>query len=188
MAVFERTIQARLRQSPQERNVTETLRVLDQEPGQFAFLAWKNVTIVVWTGLPDAAAVRRLANVGEARTREHSVLSDVHLVTGHIGLPDADTRTALVNESRRATGHLAAVGVVLGGSGFWASAIRGFVTSVHVLLSAPFEFKIVSQLDELAQWLPDVHTRRSGVSVSADELRRVLQSAQSLACPSRRAS
>lgn len=168
--------------------MTETLRVLDQEPGQFAFLAWKNITIVVWTGLPDAAAVRRLAAVGETRMREHSVLSDVHLVTGHIGLPDAETRTALVSESRRATGNLAAVGVVLGGSGFWASAIRGFVTSVHVLLSAPFEFKIVSQVDELVQWLPDVHARRSGVQVSAEELRCVLRSAQGHGLPERCAS
>ena len=168
--------------------VIEPLRVLDEEPGQFAFLGWKNLTIAVWTGLPDAAAIQRLALVGDARIREHGTLSDVHLVTGHIGLPDAETRATLVSESRRAAGHLAAVGVVLGGSGFWASAIRGFVTGVHVLLNAPFDFKIVGGLEELVEWLPAVHAQRTGVHVLPDDLRQLLRMAQRHGLPARYAS
>jgi hypothetical protein len=76
----------------------------------------------------------------------------------------------------------------LGGSGFWASAIRGFVTSVHVLLSAPFEFKVVGMLDDLVTWLPTVHARRTGVQLLPDELLAVLRAAQRHGLPVQRAS
>ena len=155
------------------------LRVLDEEPERFAFFAWKNLTIVTWLVSPDAAAVERLARVGEARIQEQTTgLTDVHLVLGKISFPDAATREALITESRKAVPHVTTVAVALGGEGFWASAMRSFITGIHVLLPGRVPLKLFSGLEELARWLPEVHAERTGVAISAAQLSAVLRDAE----------
>jgi hypothetical protein len=66
----------------------------------------------------------------------------------------------------------------MGGDGFWASAVRSFVTGLSVLVRGPFELGIFGQLDELAQWLPEIHGSRTGVSMLSSELIQVLRLAQ----------
>jgi hypothetical protein len=150
-------------------------QLLDEQPDRFAFFGWKNITIVTWSSTPDAEAIKRLASVGERRIREHpESLTDVHLVLGKISFPDAATREVLVAESRKAAPHLGTVGVVIGGEGFWASAIRGFVTSVHMLVPGHFQLRLFGRVDELVEWLPAVHESRTGVRVSAAQLRGAL--------------
>jgi hypothetical protein len=158
--------------------VSDELRLLDREPGRFAFFAWKNFTIVVWHELPEVSEVERLVRMGERRVRENpGKLSDVHLIARKIGLPGAAARSALTQASRSGSPHLAAVGVWLAGSGFWASALRSFVTSLSVLLRGPFELRIFGDLDELAAWLPPIHESRTGVAVGQAQLLEVLRRA-----------
>jgi hypothetical protein len=163
-------------------NARDELRTLDAEPGQFAFFAWKNVTIMVWEVPPNAASVTRLSRMGAERAREHpGALSDVHVINGWPGLPSAEVRAALAEASREAVTHLAAVAVVLGGTGFWASALRGFITGLHVLVRGPFEVRLFGSIEDVAQWLPEVHAKRTDVVVSPAELERVLLEAQTRA-------
>ena len=39
---------------------SDELRLLDEEPGRFAFFAWRNVTIYVWLTRPLEPDVTRL--------------------------------------------------------------------------------------------------------------------------------
>jgi hypothetical protein len=154
---------------------TNELQVLDEQPDRFAFFGWNNITIATWSGPPDAQAVTRLARVGERRLREVSTpLTDVHLVLGKITFPDAATREVLIAESRKAAPHLGTVAVVVGGEGFWASAIRGFITGVHVLVPGHFQLRLFGRVDELVDWLPAAHESKTGVSVPKEQLRAVL--------------
>jgi hypothetical protein len=60
-----------------------------------------------------------LIAAGESRAATSTAkLSDVHLVTRSVGLPDSEARSALIEASRGGAPHLAAVGVWMAGSGF----------------------------------------------------------------------
>lgn len=160
-------------------SLSSELRLLDEERGRFAFFAWRNITIVAWCSSPDAAAISRLARAGEAQVRAHAQgLSDVHIVMGKISFPDAATREALITESRKAVPHVSTVAVVLGGEGFWASAMRSFITGIHVLLPGRVQLKLFGRVDELANWLPQIHSSRTGVDISALRLAAALNQAQ----------
>ena len=157
----------------------DELRLLDEEPGAFQFFAWRNITIFVWLTTPEAAHIDRLVKMGEARIASASgKLSDVHLVTREVGLPDADARAALLEASRAGGPHLAAVAVWLAGSGFWASAVRSFVTGMNVVLREPFELRMFAELEELTEWLPAVHESRTGIAISPPRLLGMLRRAQ----------
>ena len=157
---------------------TSELRLLDELPGRLAIFALKNVTIIVWGGVADLQSVDCLARVGKERIREcPSGLSDVHVIGRQLGLPDAATRARLLEESRKATAHLAAVAAVIGGNGFWASAIRGLVTGMHVMLAGPFELRLFGENDDLADWLTRVHGQKTGTHIAVEQLRSALREA-----------
>jgi hypothetical protein len=163
------------------------LRLLDELPGRVAIFALKNITIVVWGEVADLESVDRLARVGQERIRAYPRgLSDVHVIGRQLGLPDSLTRTRLLEESRQATSHLAAVAVVVGGSGFWASAIRGLVTGMHVLLAGKFELRLFAESEDLPDWLTRVHAQKTGIGVTPDELRDALREAREHAAVSQR--
>lgn len=158
---------------------TNELRLLDEESDRFAFFAWQYLTIIVWLAPPDAEAITRLARVGAERVRVcGSGLVDVHIVLSRIDFPDAKTRDILVAESRRAAPHLATVAIVVGGEGFWASAIRGFITSVHMLVPGRFQLRLFGGVNDLVEWLPDAHASKTGQPLDASQLRDVLQHVQ----------
>jgi len=158
----------------------DELSLLDEEPGSFQFFAWKNVTIMVWLATPEVAHIERLVRMGDARIASvgGGKLSDIHLVTRGVGLPDADVRSALLTASRTGSPHLAAVGVWLAGSGFWASAVRSLVTGMNVVLREPFELRMFAELEALSEWLPGVHESVTGVPITAPRLLGMLRRAQ----------
>jgi hypothetical protein len=157
----------------------EDLRILDERPDRFAFFAWKNITICVWLALPDASEVARLVKAGEARVAQtEQKLSDVHLIVRKVGLPTAETRSAFLSASRSGSPHLAAVAVMVANGGFWASAVRSFVTGLNVLVKGPFDLAMFAEVGELAAWLSPIHEARTGIAVAREQLSAVLREAQ----------
>ena len=149
--------------------------MLDSEPGRFSFWALHNMTIAVWRDQPTRDALFRLQQAAEPRAKQYPEgVSDVHVVVGRITLPDESTRQALIRISRLAAPHLAAVAVVVGGTGFWASTTRSLITSIRVLLPGTFEMALFGTNDELVRWLPEVHTKRTGHRLDAAALKRAL--------------
>jgi hypothetical protein len=150
--------------------------LLDSEPECFSFWAWNDVTIFVWYAVPTRDALLRLQRVAEPRIELYpGGLSDVHLVRGRVGLPDHGTREALVRLSSEAAHHLAAVAIVVGGQGFWASTIRSLVTGIRLLVPGRFGMTMCGSTDEVADWLPDAHAKRTGRRLNPAALKRALE-------------
>src|SRR5262245_29623069 len=105
--------------------------VHDAESGAFLFGSWRNVVIAVWESQATEAGVERLAKVVEVVARTHPERSNIHFIATDAALPDADVRAKFVALMKQNAAHLAHVVVVYGGSGFWASAFRSFVTGMR---------------------------------------------------------
>ena len=158
------------------------LTELGSEPGAFVVYAWRNLAFVVWTGPATSANVGVLDQISARYRDQHPEgTSGVHIVRGGIPLPSTEAREALVRLSNDYAASLAAVGVVIGGSGFWASTMRSVVTALRVLGSRTFEMRIHGKVDEIVDWLPAVHEKRTGVKLEPGELLQALRKAASVA-------
>lgn len=156
--------------------------VLEGEiPSVHRVTRWYNVVIVAWLGRPTAPAIRQLGTItgrllGELGDQKQ--LSYVHMVPVGVHLPDAATRSALLDVTRAYGQHAACVGVIVPGSGFWASAFRSIVTSVQVVAPRTVEIRIHNELTELLRWFPAEHAQRTGVALNASEFMRSLTDAR----------
>jgi hypothetical protein len=149
-------------------------------PGVHRVTRWHNVVIVAWLGRPTAAATRELGTISGRILGEHAdqKLSYVHMVPMAVHLPDSETRTALLDITRAYGQHTACVGVIVRGSGFWASALRSVVTSVQVVAPRTVEIRIHAEIAELLSWFPAEHAQRTGVTLNSAELMRSLSEAR----------
>jgi hypothetical protein len=156
------------------------LSVLGVEPGAFTVYGWQNMTFVVWSGPATTASVAHLDRLTvQTRERYPQGSSAVHIVRGQTPLPSTEARQGLVRLTNEYGDWLAAVAVVIGGSGFWASTMRSVVTAMRMLGSREFEMRIHGSVDEVVEWLPVVHFKRSGVQVDGAELLAALRQAES---------
>ena len=150
--------------------------LIDVEPGAFRFYKWKNLLLVMWLGESGVSAIQRLGQAVVALQQEHPAgTSAVHFLNTNVKLPDAETRSALVQLSDQHAERLGAVAVVLAGSGFWASTMRSVVTAMRVLTARAYEMRIHGQLEEVADWLPAEHAKRTGVTIDREALLHVLK-------------
>jgi hypothetical protein len=157
-------------------NPIDPLVVVDSEPGAFTFFGWKNMSVIVWSGQVTLASVERLERTSRLmRKRFPGGVSTMHIVRGDITLPDAETRGALVRQSKENGDWLTAVAVVIGGTGFWASTMRSVVTAIGMLGSRAYEMRIHGSIEEVVRWLPAVHLKRTGVQVDPEQLLSILR-------------
>jgi hypothetical protein len=159
----------------------DELVVVGEFPGVLRVRLWRNVVIASWYGDPSAHATVRLAALtGEilGRMDPSTKVSYVHLVTRKLRLPDAATRTAFTESTNKFASRSALAAVVVSGGGFWASAIRGFVTSIAVLAPRSLDVRIYGAIDDLVPWFPTEHVRRTGVELDVQVLLRNLTHAQ----------
>jgi hypothetical protein len=153
--------------------------LLDCEPGSFAVFAYSNFTIVVWPAPATVGAVTRLSRATDRVVSAYpGGYSNVHLIPDRgTGIPSPEARAGLVRMAERLAGKLACVGVVLLGSGFWASALQSVITGMRLVSARTYAMRIDRSVEGLARWMPDEHLRRTGVSVSAAEFRAALEQA-----------
>lgn len=142
----------------------------------FVMATWKNVGIHIWTRQATLALVDQLDVLSEAFVPLHPRgISSIHVVAKNAPLPDEVVRDRFLEVADRFAKQLACVGHVVEGSGFWASALQSFITGVHWLSRRPFKFQICTSISAVAQWLPEPHWQRTGVSFESRELRRALE-------------
>ena len=148
--------------------------VLDEEPGAFVFGALKNIMVLVWLKQATADALVRLSHaVEKVRTEYPRGRSSVHVVVGGAAPPTIEAQEAFVRLA--ADAHLACLGVVFLGSGFWASGLRSNSTRLTMQSGGKFMFRHHETIEELAPWLPAEHEERTGVKVRADTLVSVIK-------------
>jgi hypothetical protein len=153
------------------------LSLLGSEPGCLAVYGWQNLSFVVWLGPANIESVARLDQISLAlRERYPQGVSGVHIVvSGQTQLPTAEARAALVRMTNDYGTWLCAIAVVIRGGGFWASAMRSVVTAMRVLGSRAFEMRIHGSIEEVVEWLPERHFKRTGVQITRVELLQVLR-------------
>jgi hypothetical protein len=147
----------------------------DAEPGAFLFGSWKNVVVAIWESQATAPGVERMAKVirAVAETRP-GTRSNIHIIMDGAALPEAHTRAKFVELMKQNDGQVACIAVVAGGTGFWASAFRSFITGLRWLAPRSYDLRLHGTLEEVVRWLPPEHLRRTGVKLDPVRLQRLL--------------
>ena len=158
---------------PSTPSIELSLRELRTEPGIYAYDGWKNVSIGVWVGQATLPAVQRLLEMCNEQERAHpdgrsSVVFVLDQLPGP--LPEAQRAMAEVYSSE----GLTCAAVILEGTGFWASGIRGMASNLLRTSSGTLALNVFTSIDEAVSWLPPIHQSRTGVALPADDFRRAL--------------
>ena len=155
------------------------ITIIDEEPGRFAFGVCKNMTVAVWKTQGTGPAVARLGAVARKVAVECPLgYSAIHVICEGAGLPDGAARTGFEGLMREFSRELACVAVVVGGDGFWASALRAMVTGLWQAVPHKFEMRICGSCEEAANWLCPRHLERTGTHIDVEPLKQALEAAQ----------
>jgi hypothetical protein len=75
------------------------------------------------------------------------------LADENVPIPGSDVRAASSRLMRELTPHLQAGATVVGGDGFWASAVRSFLTAVYVVAKQPCPTKAFASVQDASVWM-----------------------------------
>lgn len=151
---------------------TRAIELVGESPGINRTWAWRNVMLVIWIDKPSPEVVDKLGPIAEeiqSRTRAQK-LSHIHIAESSLSMPDAETREAFLNLAHKYASNTACVAAIVEGSGFWASAIRGFITGILVLAPRELNIRMHKQANELLAWFPEAHARLTGTPIDGQDL------------------
>jgi hypothetical protein len=151
---------------------TDRLEIVGEMTDQFRSFRWKNVSLVLWLGVPSARAAREHASMFDAVIKSQAAkLSTVSIVAQGFSLPDAETRAVFAGIVKTHAERLACVSIILPGTGFWVSAVRSFATGLLILGRRAMDLHVDASAEQVARWLPESHHQQTGVALDATELR-----------------
>ncbi|HVW30292.1 MAG TPA: hypothetical protein VHC69_33270 [Polyangiaceae bacterium] len=158
----------------QRASLFEPPSVIYEEPG-FLAATWRNVGIVVWGKQATPSLAKKLEQFSDdLLARNPNGISAIHVITSTAALPDSATRAELDRLTNKYAKDLAVMGTVIEGTGFWASAMTSFITSLHWMSRKPFKVRTASDAADIANWAPPHHAAKTGVRFTPDELGRAL--------------
>ncbi|MET0595143.1 MAG: hypothetical protein ABW133_20755 [Polyangiaceae bacterium] len=155
-------------------NVAEEPIIHQGTEGVF-FGSWKNVLVSIWEAQGTIVAVDRMLDAVAAMPRISPKRSDIYVIAEGARLPESGVRDHFVEVIQSHSADLACVAVVVEGSGFWASALRSFVTGLHWLAPRSFDFKLHGSIDDVITHLPPVHERLSGIHLDHGRFERLIR-------------
>jgi hypothetical protein len=154
----------------------QSLYTLFYDDGRCVMAAYKNVSVFVWGTQATLPLVDRLAAVGEHLRKSYpGGNSTVHVILKDVAPPDGDVRAKLQMLTERYASKLACNAAVIEGGGFWASAMRGLITSFHWLKGRRFKSCTCATLDEVAAWMPGPHLEMTSIELDTTELLQVFK-------------
>ena len=144
----------------------------------------ENVSIAIWATPATLEISKRLEAATFDLIRAYPQgISSVHVILDKTPLPTAEARTHLREITERYAKNVACVGTVVDGDGFWASAMRSFLTSLHWLSRRPFKAHYASSIEELAEWLPPFHAQKTGVVIQPADLTKSWSNLERVSIP-----
>jgi hypothetical protein len=154
--------------------------VIGHESDGFVIACWNGISIGVWATQATLELALHLEVMAKVVARDYARNSSIHLVSSGTALPTAGARDKLNALTREYSSQLIGVATVLTGDGFWASAMRSFLTSLHWASSSrrQYETRTCATPGEAAHWLAPLHSAHS-VAVDAGELESLLLSLRS---------
>jgi hypothetical protein len=162
--------------------------IAEFEPGHFCCSIWQNISILIWADRATKEALGRIQRVTkhliEAYPNGHS---NVAFVLDGVRPPTPEAReifTRILYNER--VSDLKCLAVVLEGGGFWASTLRSAITNMQLESRRTTAMAQYTTIDEVAAWMASVHSERTGVTVTALQLRVALRAARSEGVPGAR--
>jgi hypothetical protein len=154
----------------------QEIAIIGEAPRVFRVAMLGRLALTAWFGQLDKASAQVLARVNDdVITRLNGErCSSVHLVNTRVKLPDADARDVLAKIMRDSVKSVACATVIIDGGGFWASALRSFITGLRVLAPGSIDLHAHASIAEVLAWLPAEHFKRAGTQVDAAQLERLL--------------
>jgi predicted nucleic acid-binding Zn ribbon protein len=150
---------------------------LATQAGVYGFYRWQNVAINVWSGQPTAEAVQVMTELTERSLSEcPRGIASIHWLDPGVGLPTPEARVRLGELARRYPKHVSCVGVLLQGSGFWASATRSALTGVMLLAPRTFALRFFGEVGELSAYIVQEQALR-GDRIDAESLMAAIDDA-----------
>lgn len=131
---------------------------------------WRGIGIIVWATQATALHAQEMAKLSEEIGKTQPRGSSVSLAVNRAPLPTYEARRAIHELTRRNEKNIVCAATLIEGTGFWASAIRSLVTSLHLVGRWSFELKTFSDIDTLAEWVAPVHASATGIAVEVKEL------------------
>jgi len=159
--------------------------VADVEPGHFCCTIWQNVSILIWA---DRATKEALGRIQRRVTRPMieqypNGHSNVAFVLAGVQPPTPEAREIFTHLYKEGVGDLKCVGVVLEGDGFWASMLRSSITNMQIESGRKTALGQYTSVDEIAAWMAPLHSERTGVEITALQLRVALRAARNEGVP-----
>lgn len=131
---------------------------------------WRNLGVVVWGAQATLEAVRTMGVMSADLLKSHTKISVVQIICNNAPVPTDEAHRALLKLTELGTPYVGGLVFVIAGEGFWASTMRSFLTHVHWVRQRPFDRRIFSTIEEVAAWMPSVHSQQTGVAFSSEEL------------------
>ena len=138
---------------------------------------YQNLSVIVWDTQATIPLVEHLEALSTQISRAHSEgISAIHVILDGAPMPTPEARQRLGALALRYAEELACIATVIAGDGFWASAMRGLITSLQWLERRPFKARTFATIDEVASWLPPLHAERTGIQIDPAQLLHVMAS------------
>jgi len=133
-----------------------------------------DISIVVWATQATAELANQFASLTADVARAHPRMSTVQILAPGAAVPTPEAREIINGLIVQYAPRLVGCAALLEGSGFWASAMRSFLTSLQLFRPGGFTTKICSSQQEAATWLAPLHSAETGVSVSPTQLQAAM--------------
>jgi len=137
----------------------------------------RNLVIAVWGKKASSPVVAELGRVSDEVAKRYARISGIHLIVNRAGVPDPQVRQEFATMTDEYASRLACLAIMVDGKGFWASAMRSFLTGLHFLRPSTYRTRICATPQEAAQWVPIPHNTGTSVCVTPHQLTGVLDQA-----------
>jgi hypothetical protein len=156
--------------------------LLDLDPGRFRYSAWRNITIGIWANQATAEAAQRILCVSKFMAKAHPEgHSSIVFVLDGTPAPSPEANEVFAKLYDHKVSDLACMAIVVEGRGFWASRIRSTITGLRMSSPGAMQMRVSDSIQDVLDWLPADHSKRTGVSVTAAELKAILVATRELA-------
>lgn len=135
---------------------------------------WHSILIGVWAIPSTLETVAELEKLTKLLCASWPKFSSIHLVIKRAPLPGAEVRAAYKEMLRRYSDRLACASLLLEGDGFWASAVRAFLTGI-LMFERRAEVRTFGHLEPLVEWMAQMHTAETDGRLTPGELRLALE-------------
>jgi hypothetical protein len=156
--------------------------LLDCDPGRFRYSAWNNITVGVWADQATLEAAQRVIRISKWMTsRFPQGHSNIIFVLDGAPAPTPEATKIFSKVYDEKFSDLACMGIVIEGTGFWASAMRSMITGQRLHAPGNVRVRVCEGIDPLLEWLLPEHYARTRTRFQPQEIRSALSALRSLA-------